>query len=116
MTEAVTTTIVRGKGRPRKRLFSSSSSDEEQLSEDAQPQALARIRNNDRIQSHTDNQLGKNISTFPENLKLSRDNLPINPNRVKTPYDYMKHFISDDFANKDVKETKGGMLLNFYCT
>ena len=48
----------------------------------------------------------KNIPSFPEAAKFSLENLPIDPESVKTPYDYMKLFISDEFVNKVKKETK----------
>ena len=39
-------------------------------------------------------------------MKFSRDNLPIDSGQVKTPYDFLKLFISDEFVDKVAKETK----------
>ena len=67
---------------------------------------LPHIKNKDRLQSKNRNQLGKSIPSFPKAAKFSLENLPIDPETEKTPYDFMKLFISDKFVNKLVKETK----------
>ena len=94
------------KRRPRKKLVFSISSASEDEDEENNKLPLPRIKNKDRLQSKDRNQLGKSISSFPEAAKFSLENLPIDPETVKTPYDYMKLFISDKFVHKVVKETK----------
>ena len=98
----------KGKGRPRKQLaFSSSSANEDEEDENnASKSPLSRMKNKDRQQSKTKNQIGKNILSFPEAAKFSHDNLPIDPYSHNTPYVYLKLFISDTFVEKMVKETK----------
>ena len=94
------------KGRSRKKLVFSTSSASEDEDEENNKLPLPRIKNKDRLQSKDRNQLGKSIPSFPEAANFSLENLPITLETVKTPYNYMKLFISDKSVNKVVKETK----------
>ena len=94
------------KGRPRKKLVFSTSSASEDEDEENNKLPLPRIKNKDKLHSKDRNQQQKIIPSFPEAAKFSLENLPINSETVKTPYDYMKLFISDKFVNKVMKETK----------
>ena len=86
-------------------MFSASSASED-ADEENNELLLPRIKNKDRLQSKDRNQLGKSIPYFHEAAKFSLENLPIDPETVKTPYHYTKLFILDIFVNKVVKETK----------
>ncbi|KAK3862761.1 hypothetical protein Pcinc_031408 [Petrolisthes cinctipes] len=68
---------------------------------------LVRVKNADRLQRNDNiGSVGKYIPAFPTADLFTVDNLPIDINKVKNPYDYMKLFIPDKLVDKIVKETK----------
>lgn len=95
-----------GRGRPPKRLLPEESTSSEDDLQDPM-QKLVRVKNSDRVQRKDSiGSVGKCIPAFPAADLFTPDNLPIDINEVKNPYDYMKLFISDELVDKIVKETK----------
>ena len=97
----------KGRGRPRKRPVDeeSASSEEEEVMEPREK--LPRVKNVDRSQSKDNcGNIGKCVPDFPSTGHYFRDTFPFDINEMKTPYDYMKLFISDQVVDKIVKETR----------
>ncbi|XP_066969214.1 piggyBac transposable element-derived protein 3-like [Macrobrachium rosenbergii] len=66
---------------------------------------LPRVENVDRMQSRSKNNFGNKMPIF-SGAKWTKVALPIDPDVIVTPYDYLKLFLPDSCIEKIVKETK----------
>ena len=94
-------------GRPRvlHPMTSGSSEDEAQVTFLGDFRNLPRIKNSDRIQSNTKNDLGHKIPQY-SGEKWTKTTIPVDHDVTITPYDYLMLFLPDSCIDNILEETK----------
>lgn len=95
------------KRRPRVNPVAASDSreNEDQTMTQGDKRKLPRIKNGERMQSKSKNGLGQKIPPFHAE-KWTKTTLPIDPDVIRTPYDYLLLFLPDSCIDNIVQEIK----------